>query len=218
MLQAARETAGKNIPLLGVNLGTLGYLAEVEVQNLEEALDKLLKDEFETEERMMLSGRMQGRKGTVSISPALNDISITRCGPLQIIQLKISVDGQFLCEWKADGVIVATPTGSTGYSMSAGGPLIEPGAGMIVLTPICPHTLNARSIVLRAQDRIEIEVSSGRGGARLMVEANADGSEHIPMETGDKLYIGTAEDTTTIVKLNKVSFLEMLHKKIYDEQ
>ena len=216
MLQAAGETAGKNIGLIGVNLGTLGYLAEVETDNLEEALDKLLRDDFETEERMMLCGKVEGKDGIREISPALNDISITRCGSLQIISLKISVNGKFLCNWKADGIIISTPTGSTGYNLSAGGPIVEPGANLIVLTPICAHTLNARSIVLKADDMVEIEVARGRHGTKLTVEANSDGSEKLAMETGDKILISKAENTTTIIKLSKVSFLEMLHKKMGD--
>lgn len=216
ILQAARETAGKNIPLLGINLGTLGYLSEVETENIEEAIDKVIANEVEREERMMLCGEISGKSYEKVISPALNDISITRCGPLQIITLKIYVNGKFLCTWKADGIIISTPTGSTGYSMSAGGPIVEPGARLILITPICAHTLNARSIVLSEDDIIEIEVDKGRGGSSQCVEANSDGSERIPMETGDRIRIYKAKETTTILKLSKVCFLELLHKKMGD--
>ena len=218
MLQAAKETAGRNIPLLGINLGSLGYLAEVEIQSLEEALDKLLAGEYETEERMMLSGTIHHLNEQIRTSPALNDIAITRCGTLQIIKLNIFVNGKFLCQWKADGIILSTPTGSTGYSMSAGGPLVVPGADLLLLTPICAHTLNARSIVLKGEDEVEIEVAYGRNGTRLMVEANSDGSEKFIMETGDRICIRRAEETITTIKLSKVSFLEMLHKKLSDEK
>lgn len=216
MLRAARETAHRKIPLLGVNLGTLGYLAEVEMVALEEALDKLLEDQYETEERMMLQGRIRTAEGERDIPAALNDISITRCGTLQIIKLKIYVNGLFLCEWKADGIVISTPTGSTGYNMSAGGPLVEPGAALILLTPVCAHTLNARSIVLRAEDEVEIEVASGRGGSRLRVEANSDGSDTVQMETGDRIRICKSKNTTAIAKLSRVSFLETLHAKMSD--
>ena len=121
MLQAANEIAGKNILMIGVNLGTLGYLAEIELDNLEEALHQLLIDDYVLDERIMLQGRIVTKEGIKDISPALNDISITRCGSLQIIALKIYVNGQFLCRWNADGIIISTPTGSTGYNMSAGG-------------------------------------------------------------------------------------------------
>ena len=216
MLQAADGMAGKNIPMIGVNLGTLGFLSEVELDNLEEALEQLICDEYSFDERIMLQGHIEGRDSVKELSPALNDISITRCGSLQIISLKISVNGQFLCRWNADGIIISTPTGSTGYNMSAGGPIVEPGANLIVLTPICAHTLNARSIVLKAEDCVEIEIDSGHNGTILQVEANSDGNERISMETGDKIIISKAQNTTRIIKLSKVSFLEILHKKMGD--
>ena len=218
MLQAANEIAGKNILMIGVNLGTLGYLTEIELDNLEEALHQLLIDDYILDERIMLQGRIVTREGMKDISPALNDISITRCGSLQIIALKIYVNGQFLCRWNADGIIISTPTGSTGYNMSAGGPIVEPGANLILLTPICAHTLNARSIILRAEDIVEIEIDSGHNGMLLQVEANSDGNERISMETGDKIFISKADNTTKIIKLSKVSFLEILNKKMGDIQ
>lgn len=214
MLQAADGIAGKNIPMIGVNLGTLGFLAEIELDSLEMALEQLLIDDFVLDERIMLQGRIIGSEGVRDVSPALNDITITRYGSLKIISLNISVNGQFLCHWNADGIIISTPTGSTGYNMSAGGPIVEPGANLFVLTPICAHTLNARSIILKAEDIVEIEIDSGHNGAVLQVEANSDGNERISMETGDKIFISKAEDTTKIIKLSKVSFLEILHKKM----
>ena len=214
LLQASDRISGKNIPMIGVNLGTLGYLAEIELDTLEEALEQLIVDDYVLDERIMLQGRIVGKDGVKDISPALNDISITRCGSLQIISLKIYVNGQFLCRWNADGIIISTPTGSTGYNMSAGGPIVEPGANLIVLTPICAHTLNARSIILKAENIVEIEIDSGHNGTILQVEANSDGNERIAMETGDKIFISKAENTTKIIKLSKVSFLEILHKKM----
>lgn len=216
MLQAARESAGKNIPMIGVNLGTLGYLSEVEIDSVDEAIDKLVRKEFEIEERMMLCGEITGKDKKRIVSPALNDISITRSGPLQIIRLKIYVNGKLLCTWNADGIIISTPTGSTGYNMSAGGPIVEPAANLILITPICAHTLNARSIVLADNDIIEVEVDQRRRGICQEVEANSDGSERISMETGDKIRIYKAQNTTTILKLSKLCFLEVLHKKMGD--
>lgn len=216
MLQAAVGIAGKDILMIGVNLGTLGYLAEIELDFLEEALKQLLVDDYVVDERMMLQGRVVTKDGVVDISPALNDLSITRCGSLQIIPLKIYVNGRFLCRWNADGIIISTPTGSTGYNMSAGGPIVEPGANLFVLTPICAHTLNARSIILKAEDIVEIEIDNGHNGTIVQVEANSDGNERVSMETGDKIFISKAENTTKIIKLSKVSFLEILHKKMGD--
>ena len=166
----------------------------------------------------MVYGTIQYGTGSVQTSPALNDISITRCGTLQIIKLNIFVNGKFLCQWKADGIILSTPTGSTGYNMSAGGPLVVPGADLLLLTPICAHTLSARSIVLKGEDEVQVEVAHGRADASLTVEANSDGSEKFMMKTGDRIRIAKAKETTTIIKLSKVGFLEMLHKKMSDEK
>lgn len=217
LLKAARESAGKNIPILGINLGTLGFLAEVEKNHVFGALDRLFDGAYRTQKRMMLQGAICHAGETTEVSPALNDITITRCGSLQIIRFSIYVNRQFLCKMSADGMIIATPTGSTGYNMSAGGPIVEPGAEMILLTPICAHTLNARSIVLKADDEIEIEIDHGRDGSMLTVEANSDGSEKWSMVTNDRILIRKSEKTTSIVKLNEVSFVETLHKKMSDE-
>lgn len=217
LLRAAREIAGRNIPILGINLGTLGFLAEVEKNLVFQAIDQLLSGTYQTQKRMMLCGDIYHEKQEKEISPALNDITITRCGSLQIIRFSIYVNQQFLCKMSADGIIIATPTGSTGYNMSAGGPIVEPGAEMIVLTPICAHTLNARSIILKADDVIEIEIDQGRDGSNLVVEANSDGSEKMSMMTGDRIVIRKSSKTTSIIKLNEVSFVEALHRKMSDE-
>ena len=128
----------------------------------------------------------------------------------------IYVNGQFLNDYKADGMIITTPTGSTGYNLSAGGPLVEPRAKLIVLTPICPHSLNQRSIILSPEDVIEIEIPQGREGRIQTVEASFDGTHVIPLETGDRIRIVQSEKITEFIQLNQVSFLEVLHKKMSD--
>ena len=214
VLRAARETKKLHIPIIGVNLGTLGYMTEIEPINLEESLDRLIGGDYEQENRMMLNGRVLFADGRSEEGWALNDIVISRSGSLQIIKFNIYVNGQFLNNYSADGMIVTTPTGSTGYNMSAGGPIVEPGAKLFVLTPICAHTLNARSIILKSEDIVEIEIDSGHNGTMLQVEANSDGNERISMKTGDKIFISKADSTTKIIKLSKESFLEILHKKM----
>lgn len=217
MLQAARDTIDRNIPLLGVNLGTLGYLAEVEKSNLESALNQLINDEFYIEERMMLTGRIMKDGRWLTDEYALNDIALTRKGPLQIIHFDITVNGQFLKEYGADGILVATPTGSTGYNLSAGGPIVEPGARIILMTPVCPHTLHSRSIVLSSEDEIGISVSEDREGRQQIVEVAFDGGHNVELSTGDKIVIKRSEKVTRIIRLNKVSFLEILHKKMSEQ-
>jgi len=214
LLRVAREASKKKIPVLGVNLGTLGFLAEVEMNRMDEAIAKLMAGEYLTEERMMLEGSILRAGNHRRISSALNDITITRCGSLQIIRFSIYVNNKFLCSMSADGVILSTPTGSTGYNMSAGGPIAEPGAQLLILTPICAHTLNSRSIILRSEDVVEIVIDRGRNGSELTVEASFDGNETAAMVTGDTLRICRSESTTTIVKLDERSFLEALHRKM----
>lgn len=229
LLQAARDLIDRDIPLLGVNLGTLGYLAEVEEIGLESALNRLIAGEYEVEKRMMITGKLiRGayheelhhqnniRSYDLRESYALNDISITRCGSLQIIKFNLYVNGQFLSSYCADGVIVATPTGSTGYNLSAGGPIVEPKAELLVVTPICPHALNKRSMILAPADIVEIEVAPGREDSVQQVEVNFDGSHKISLYTGDRVRIEKAAKTTEIIKLSNVSFLEVLHKKMSD--
>ena len=214
LLRVAKEASKKKIPVLGVNLGTLGFLAEVETNRMDQAIVKLMAGEYLTEERLMLEGRIFKKNDCDKASVALNDITTTRSGSLQIIHFSIYVNHKFLCSMSADGVILSTPTGSTGYNMSAGGPIAEPGAQLLILTPICAHTLNSRSIILRSDDVVEIVIDSGRNGSELTVEASFDGNETEAMVTGDTLRICRSESTTTIVKLDERSFLEALHRKM----
>ena len=164
VLRAARTIAQADIPILGINLGTLGYLAEVELSGLEEALQRLMAGAYFTEKRLMLEGTVEYADGAKEEEWALNDVVVSRSGSLQIIRYNIYVNGQFLNSYNADGMIVTTPTGSTGYNLSAGGPLVDPGADLILMTPICPHSLNQRSIVLSSKDVIEIEIPQGKDG------------------------------------------------------
>ncbi len=208
MLQAARSIAYQDIPLVGVNLGTMGYLAEVEQGSIDEALDRILRGEYEIEDRMMLRGSLEGKKDY-----SLNDIIVTRYQDISTIGYNIYVNDQFLCSYQADGLIVSTPTGSTGYNMSAGGPIIEPKANMILVTPVCPHTLNSRSLVFSPETKIVVELKNGRGGVNQQAIASFDGSGTLLMNSGDKIEIKKSKKTTKILKLNQVSFLDVISKK-----
>jgi len=213
VLQAARESRKYHIPIIGVNLGTLGYMTEIEPAHLEEALERLISGEYEQESRMMLTGKVFAGE-SVEEGWALNDIVISRRGSLQILKFNIYVNGQFLNSYQADGMIVTTPTGSTGYNLSAGGPIIEPKARLIMLTPICPHSLNRTSIILSPEDVIEIEIPEGKEGKMQKVDANFDASHRVEMCTGDRIRIVQSKMITEFIQLNQVSFLELLHKKM----
>lgn len=216
MLRAARDFVEEEIPLLGVNLGSLGYLAEVEKANIEKALEKLIKGEYFIEERMMLEGNIIRNGQSVVHTVALNDIAVSKSLPYRAINFDVYVNGQFLKSYCADGVIVSTPTGSTGYNLSAGGPVVEPCADLLVLNPICPHTMNSRSIILAGEDEVYIEIGEAKNGGVQEAFAMSDGAAHFELKTGDAFVMRRSEKRTRIIKLNKVSFLEILQKKMND--
>lgn len=216
LLQAARDVVDKQIPLFGINLGTLGFLAEVDRQSLYPFLDKVLMEDYEIEERMMLKGQVYRSGRLVGEDIALNDIVISREGPLRVVRFKNYVNEEYLNSYNADGIIIATPTGSTGYSLSAGGPIVSPSASMILMTPLAPHTLNTRSIILSSSDVITVELGEGRREAVEHGVASFDGDTMIPMVTGDRIVIRKAQASTRIVKLNNRSFLEVLRQKMRD--
>ncbi len=208
MLQAARSIAYLDIPLVGVNLGTMGYLAEVEAASIDDALIRIIEGQYEIEDRMMLRGSVEGKKDY-----SLNDIILTRYQDISTIGYNVYVNDQLLCSYFADGLIVSTPTGSTGYNMSAGGPIIEPSADMILVTPVCPHTLNSRSLVFSPGTRIAVELRKGRDGKNKKAIASFDGSGTLLMRSGDRLEIKKSKKTTKILKLGKDSFLDIISKK-----
>lgn len=210
LIEVARTLWEKDVPILGINMGTLGYLTEVEVNHIEEDLNQMLAGDYVFEERMMLKGTLEDETQDV----ALNDIVVSRKGELRIIHFKLFVNGELLNSYEADGVIISTPTGSTAYNLSAGGPVVEPTASLIVITPICSHALNTRSIVLSSEDEIMIEIGEGRNGSREEVYVTFDGADRMIMETGAKIMVRRADARTKILKLNKVSFLETLRRKM----
>ena len=216
MLQAARENQDSDIPMIGINMGTKGYLTEVEVGSLDDALDCLIKDEYHIESRMMLNGVVC--KAGVNMQPmcALNEIAITRKGSLAVIHYNVYVNGKLLKVYSGDGIMVSTPTGSTGYNLSAGGPIASPQSELMLITPICPHTFNTRTVILSPLDVVEIEIARGRDGKQQEVEVNFDGNYKENLYSGDKVVIKRALSTTKIIKLSEESFLEVLHSKMRD--
>ena len=214
LLQAARDVVHKDIPLLGINLGTLGFLAEVDRQSVYPALDRLLAGDYELEERMMLEGTVYRDDQVMGKDIALNDIVISRDGHLRVVRFKNYVNKEYMNSYNADGIIVATPTASTGYSLSAGGPVVSPSASMSIMTPIAPHTMNTRSIILSAEDEITVEMGEGRHNTLEKGLASFDGDTEIPMITGDRIVIRRASVKTKILKLNHLSFVEVLRQKM----
>lgn len=209
LIQAARDLAGRGIPFIGVNRGHLGYLTQVNSgQELSSMLDALLEDKYELEKRMMLSGQIFRRGKSAFEDIALNEIVISRKDSLKPLHFRILVNGEFLNNYTADGMIIATPTGSTAYNLSAGGPIVAPKARMMVLTPICCHALNARSIVLGADDQITVQVEEEGHMAAF------DGNPAGPLFPGDEIHICQSRLDTVLVQLKKVSFLQNLSSKM----
>lgn len=215
VLQAAREAWRLDIPIVGVNLGKLGFLTEIEPSAMNESFERLLNGDYYTEKRMMLRGEVIKADGEKVMGRSLNDIVLSRFGGMNMIVLPVYVNGHFLHEYKGDGIIVTTPTGSSGYNLSAGGPIVEPSSDVMVLTSICSHSLNHASIILSADDQIEVRLTDdSKDGGK--IELSFDGSYRVILEKGDTVRIRKSEKYTRFIKLNDLSFLETLHKKLGD--
>lgn len=210
LIEAAKVLHERDIPILGINMGTLGYLTEVEIANIDESISRVLNGDYCLETRMMLEGECQHHIKEV----ALNDVVVSRRGILRVIHFKIYVNGELLNSYEADGVIISTPTGSTAYNLSAGGPIVEPEASLFVVTPICSHALNTSSVVLSGEDEIVIEIGQGRNGMKEEVFITFDGIDMVPMCTGDRMMIRKSASTTKLMKLSDLSFLEILRRKM----
>lgn len=211
LIQAARDLVDLQLPMIGVNLGNLGYLTQVSKgEKIAPMLDALLTDNFFLEKRMMLEGSVIGANG-VKKGIALNDIVLTRKDVLQMLKFQVYLNGECFNEYMADGIIAATPTGSTAYNLSAGGPIVAPGAQLMVLTPICSHSLNSRSIVLSPEDEISIRLLQNGESEQTAV---FDGDQVLEMGCGDTLEIRRSQSCTTLIQLKNVSFLENLRSKM----
>ena len=210
LIEVARMLWKRDVTILGINMGTLGYLTEVEVTHIDEAFQQMLKGDYTFEKRMMLQGIFDD--GSCDVS--LNDIVVSRKGELRVIHFRLYVNGELLNSYEADGVILSTPTGSTAYNLSAGGPIVEPTASLIVITPICSHALNTSSIVLSAEDEIVIEIGEGRNDSEEEVFVTFDGADTVVLRTKDRVTVKKSEASTTIMKLSNISFLETLRRKM----
>ncbi|MCQ2507397.1 MAG: NAD(+)/NADH kinase [Dorea sp.] len=209
-IAVARNIWKLEIPILGVNLGTLGYLTEVEVKDLEKALDRILTLDYYIEERMMLKAECS----TGDVEFALNDVVFNRRGGLRVAHFSVYVNDELLTSYEADGVILSTPTGSTAYNRSAGGPIVKPSANCIIVTPICPHDTSVGSIVLDGKDEVTVVVDKGRRGEIDRMNVNLDGARSVSVETGDWVRVHKTRVGTKIIKLNSSSFIETLRSKL----
>jgi len=213
MIQGAHFMLGTSVPILGINLGTLGYLTEVEVQNLEESLRKVLKSDYRVEQRMMLEAEVQvaGKKGS-RVFYAVNDLVLHRNLLDGILTVKTYINGTILADFRADGVIVSTPCGSTAYNFSAGGPIVNPVADNMILTPLSSHSALDRSVILMGQDRLSFQI--GATGKSLESVFSADGVDHVSLGEGSWIHVKKSEYSFPLVRLLQRSFYEVLQMKL----
>lgn len=214
MLRAAKKVVDRNIPLMGINLGTLGYLAEVNRKDICSALDHLLEDDFIIEERLMLRGTVYHNEEVIASDIALNDVVIVRQGRLRVVSFMNYVNDAYLNSYNADGIILSTATGSTGYSLSCGGPIVSPESKTILLTPISPHTLITRSIIFKSTDKITVIIGQGHEPGAAEASVSFDGDAYITVQSGDRIVVEKSDKSTKIIKLSGVSFLEILRQKM----
>lgn len=209
MLRVARELHGADIPILGINLGGLGFLTDVPSTELESALEQIWDGDFEIESRALLQASTDENDRTTRVS-ALNDIVISRGTISRLIELEVKVDGELLTRYRGDGLIVSTPTGSTAYSLAAGGAVVFPTASVFVITPICPHTLTNRSVVVSLHSRIDVTVLTQKPETIL----SADGQGARRLATGDVVRIRQSRHDVRLVHLKGSSFFETLRRKL----
>lgn len=211
-LKAARRAFALKKPVLGINKGTIGFLAEVEPCEIENALEKVMANEYNIQPRMVLKAEVIRNGKKVYENYAINDAVVTRMALSRILRLKVHVNEQLVDQYGGDGVIISTPTGSTGYSLSAGGPIVQPDMRMMVVSPICPHILYSRSFIISDTKTVSVSIA---GNVGLDAMLTVDGQEGFPLESEDLLNVSAAEDSVYFASVKNVNFYDVLRAKIH---
>lgn len=210
ILRVARELDGCETPIFGVNMGNLGFLTSVRAENLRDALPEILRGEYQLSERQMLQTGLVRDGKTLETHRALNDVVISRGAFSRVVELQLSIDGEMLTEYVCDGMIFATATGSTAYSLSAGGPILVPTARALIITPICPHALSNRSVIAGENSLIRCRVASAAGELLLTV----DGQVQLRMQVGDEVEVRQSPRTVQLATPQGHSYFEILREKL----
>lgn len=210
MLAAARVAAPYGIPILPINMGSLGFLTSFTLDEMYPALESVLAGRFSLSERVMLDAELVRDKQVIERQSVMNDAVIHKGALARMIDLRLMIDEEFVCRYRVDGLIVATPTGSTAYSLSAGGPIVHPAVESWVITPICPHTLTDRPVVLRDSSFVEISLSADSESVFLTL----DGQTGIPMKEGDRVRMRRAATRLKLIQPARKSYFEILRSKL----
>lgn len=211
VISAAKKIAGKEIPILGVNLGTLGFLTEIEKPKIYPALDAVMAGNYTIEKRMALSAEVQKTRESFL---AVNEIVVGKRDFGRMVTTSVWVDGEWMDSYVADGVLIATPTGSTAYNLSAGGPILSPTMEAVVITPICPHSFNKRSLVVSSQAEICVKVEKTRESYVDEASVRCDGEVGASIETGDVIRIQKAELPFNMICVGEVGFYQKMRSKL----
>ena len=209
MLSVARSLADYPIPLIGINRGRFGFLTDVSSESMLETMSRILAGEFNTEQRILLCATIQRDGKVISQGLAMNDVVVNKSGLARLIELEINIDGQFVHKQRSDGLIVATPTGTTAYSLSAGGPILHPTLDAIALVPICPHTLSNRPIAINSASKVEITLIQA-DDARV----HFDGQLQMSLQQGDKVLVQRSDKTVSLLHPLGHSHYIMLREKL----
>jgi NAD+ kinase len=203
--------AGRQVPILGVNFGSLGFLTEVTLPELYPALDAALAGRAHVEERLMLRATIMHPSAPLQTGVAVNDVVVNKAAPSRLINLSVFVGDEFVTNVRADGLIIATPTGSTAYNLSAGGPVVEPSVDALILTPIAPHTLSNRPIVIPASATVRVKpVMGGRDEAFVTL----DGQAGFELQAGDEISVSRATEPMRLIRPATRSYFEVLREKL----
>lgn len=211
LLSVARH-APDHVPILGVNMGTLGFLTEIRVEEFPAMLERVLSGNYLVEPRVTFNVKVQGPGRDDAEYRVLNDVAINKSALSRIIEMRVTVAGQFVSTFRADGLIVCTPTGSTAYNLSAGGPIVYPTMGAIVITPICPHMLTNRPLVL--PDELDIEISMVTRVERQEVYITLDGQEGLPLTMEDRVCVRKSEQRVLLVQSPDKNYFDVLRTKL----